>query len=467
MTADPEIMVADSRAAAPAIAAQPSSALVGPEPPRVSAWREFLTRWTPEYASHAKIVNGSIILLIGSIVVSLANFGYNIGVARMLGPSDFSHAAAAVTILMLISAITLAFQLVCTKLIARAEAVEAKAAVFQHLMKRAWIIGVGLGVFMLLTDSVLTAYLRLSSPWIIILLAVGLTIYVPLGVKRGGLQGTCRFRGLAVNMGAEAITKFAGALVLIVMGFGVLGAVAAISASVILAFWLPDKATELRGPAIAGPAGHVGEGRQAIVFFVGQVIISNIDILMVKHFFSPDNAGLYAAIALVGRLLYFAAWSVVSAMFPVSAENKEDNHSGSLLAVPLLLVMAMSAIFVALLAYFPTLVFQSLFGAHFHSAVGDLNLLLSMNAAATGVYAIAVVLITYEMSRSIANTGWLQLVVSGLIVLGITWFHSTLLEVIVVQQVLRVVLLIAVALPFVKVWATAGGGVHEEATARY
>jgi len=435
--------------------------------PQTHAGSEFLARWMPQYASHAKILNGSIILLIGSIVVSLANFGYNIGVARLLGPSDFSHAAAAVTILMLISAITLAFQLVCTKLIARAEAVTAKAAVYQHLRRRSWVIGVGLGIFMLLTARVLTTYLRLSSPWIMILLAIGLTIYVPLGVKRGGLQGTCRFRGLAWNMAAEAITKFAGALVLIAMGFGVLGAVAAISASVILAYCLPDSASELRGPAVEGPAGHVGEGRQAIVFFIGQVIISNIDILMVKHFFRPDDAGLYAAIALVGRLLYFASWSVVSAMFPVSAEHRESGHSGSLLAVPLLLVTAMSVVFVLLLAAFPTLVFQSLFGAHFHSAVGDMNLLLSMNAAATGVYAIAVVLITYEMSRCIANTGWLQLVVSGLIVLGISWFHSTLLEVIVVQQVLRIVLLIAVALPFLKVWATTGGRVHEEATARY
>jgi len=436
--------------------------------PRVSTGREFLTRWAPEYATHAKILNGSIILLIGSIVVSLANFGYNIGVARMLGPSDFSHAAAAVTILMLISAITLAFQLVCTKLVARATTTEAKAAVYQHLRKRAWVIGIGLGIFMVLAAGILTSYLRLSSPWIIFLLAIGLTIYVPLGVKRGGLQGTCRFRGLAVNMGAEAITKFIGALILIVMGLGVLGAVAAISASVILAFCLPDKARELRGPAIAGPAEHMGEGRQAIVFFVGQVIISNIDILMVKHFFRPDDAGLYAAIALVGRLLYFAAWSVVSAMFPVSAESKENTGSAALLAVPLLLVTAMSAVFVLLLAAFPKLVFQSLFGAHFHSAVGDLNLLLSMNAAATGVYAIAVVLITYEMSRRIANTGWLQLVVSGLIVLGITLFHSTLLEVIVVQQVLRVVLLLAVAFPFIRVWVTAmGRGVHEEVAARY
>ena len=435
--------------------------------PPASQRSGLVSRWLPQQDSHAKILNGSIILLIGSIFVSLANFGYNIGVARMLGPADFSHAAAAVTILMLISAVTLAFQLVCTKLVAKADTTEAKAAVFQHLMKRAWMIGIGLGIFMLLANSVLTSYLRLSSPWIIILLAVGLTIYVPLGVKRGGLQGTCRFRGLSWNMASEAVVKFVGAIALIELGYGVLGAVAAISGSVIFAFLLPDSARELRGPAVDRPSAPVGEARQAIVFFVGQVIISNIDILMVKHFFRPEDAGLYAAIALVGRLLYFACWSVVSAMFPVSAEKKEEKASGALLAIPLVLVTAMSVIFVLLLAAFPRLVFQSMFGAHFHTDITGLNVLLGMNAAATGIYSIAVVLITYEMSRRIANTGWLQLVVSGLIVLGITFFHSTLLEVIIVQQVLRILLLCAVAFPFVRMWATAGGGLHEEAAARY
>ncbi len=435
------------------------------EPPetlrRGPAW---LQAW---HASHAKFLGGSIVLLIGSVFVSLANFGYNIGVARMLGAADFSHAAAAVTILMLISAITLAFQLVCTKLVAKEETVEGKAAVYQRLRKRAWTIGVGLGMFMLLASSVLTSYLRLSSPWIIILLAIGLTIYVPLGVKRGGLQGTCRFKGLSWNMVAEAVSKFVGAMVLIELGFGVLGAVAAISASVALAYCLPDGAKELRGTAIPGRPAAIGEAMQAIVFFVGQVVISNIDILMVKHFFRPDVAGLYAAIALVGRLLYFGAWSIVSAMFPVSAEKKEDGTGQPLLALPLLMVTAMSVIFVLLLAAFPEVVFRSLFGTHFPTAVGGLNLLLSLNAAATGTYAIAVVLITYEMSRRIANTAWLQLVVSGLVAVGISWFHSTLLEVIVVQQVLRLLLLLAVSYPFVKTWATAGRRLHEAATARY
>ena len=49
-------------------------------------------------------------------------------------------------------------------------------------------------------------------------------------------------------MVAEAIIKFVGAMVLIELGFGVLGAVAAISASVVLAYCLPDGASELRGP---------------------------------------------------------------------------------------------------------------------------------------------------------------------------------------------------------------------------
>jgi O-antigen/teichoic acid export membrane protein len=431
--------------------------------PSASSWRERLTRLSFSRSAHAKILGGSLIMLFGSIFVSLANFGYNIGVARMLGPADFSHAAAAVTILMLISAITLAFQLVCTKLVAKSESVEAKASVYQLLHKKAWWVGIALGAAMLFASSALASYLRLSSPWVIILLAVGLTIYIPLGVKRGGLQGTCRFRGLSWNMVAEALVKFVGAIILIEMGFGVLGAVAAISGSVIFAYFLPDAAHELRSKA-ARSAGklQLGETVQAIVFFVGQVIISNIDILMVKHFFPPDLAGLYAAIALVGRLLYFGAWSIVSAMFPVSAGTSEERQGPALLALPLLMVTGMSAVFVLFLAAFPQLVFRSLFGAHFVSAVQGLNWLLSMNAAATGIYAISVVLITYEMSRRIANTGWLQLVVSGLIVLGIACFHSTLLEVIVVQEVLRILLLCAVSYPFVKSWVTAGRRLHEE-----
>ena len=154
------------------------------------------------------------------------------------------------------------------------------------------------------------------------------------------------------------------------MGFGVLGAVAAISGfGDPCVTYFPTRRMNCAARLAAGKAS-LGETVQAIVFFVGQVIISNIDILMVKHFFPPDLAGLYAAIALVGRLLYFGAWSVVSAMFPVSAGTNEERQTPALLALPLLMVTAMSQLFVLLLAAFPQLVFRRCSGRTFVADVG-------------------------------------------------------------------------------------------------
>jgi hypothetical protein len=58
-------------------------------------------------------------------------------------------------------------------------------------------------------------------------------------------------------------------------------------------------------------------------------------------------------------------------------------------------------------------------------------------------------MITYEMSYKIANTSWIQLAFSGLLVAGLCEFHSSLREVIMVQLILMVALLILVASPFV------------------
>ncbi len=58
-----------------------------------------------------------------------------------------------------------------------------------------------------------------------------------------------------------------------------------------------------------------------MLYFIGQVILSNLDILLVKHFFPPSEAGIYAAVALVGRVVFMLSWSVVSSMFPVSASH--------------------------------------------------------------------------------------------------------------------------------------------------
>ena len=286
----------------------------------------------------------------------------------------------------------------------------------------------------------------MSDSWLIAVFALGMTFYTPLGVKRGNMQGLCQFGALSRNYILEAASKLALAIVLVELGYGVMGAVGAISASILAAILIPGPrvlaATDL-GTEEMIPASF-GEGIQAIVFFIGQVIINNIDIILVKHFFTAELAGFYAAVALVGRVLYFAAWSIVSAMFPISAAAKDDDTKHVLL--PLLIVLAISIAFIGVLALFPGFIIHLILGESFRSA----EPLLSLYASATGLYALSVVLMTYEMSRKIANTGWLQLLISGALVFLIYTFHSSLRQVIVVQIALMALMLLLVSLPFLR-----------------
>jgi O-antigen/teichoic acid export membrane protein len=386
-------------------------------------------------------------MLLGSVLVSVFNFGYNVAVARLLGPAAFGHAAAAGTLLMLVSAITLSFQLVCTKLIARDDSSAGKSAAYDALLRKAWSVGLIIGSSLVLSSGYIARYLNLPSPWLVIVLAVGLTVYIPLGTKRGGLQGTCNFSSLSWNLILETVIKLLGAFLFIELGYGVNGAVAAVSLSVLLAYFFPAVPAELKAPHQPGARASFSEGMQAIVFFTGQVVINNVDILLVKHFFDNNQAGLYAAIALVGRVLYLASWSVVSAMFPISAGANVESDNGSVLVIPLGIVLFISLLFIIGLGAFPEPVLRATFGSSFQMTP-SMQGLLGLRAAATGTYSLAVVLMAYEMSRKIANTGWMQLAVSGVIVLGIYLFHSTLREVVIVQLVFMVVLLMIVSLPF-------------------
>src|SRR5215813_6430191 len=92
----------------------------------------------------ALVLSGSLIMLVSMMLVNLFNFTYNIVMARMLGPAEFGHINAAVTILLLASCISLAFQLVCTKFVARNETAGAKAAVVHTLLGKAWIASAAL-----------------------------------------------------------------------------------------------------------------------------------------------------------------------------------------------------------------------------------------------------------------------------------------------------------------------------------
>src|SRR5579864_4184465 len=132
-----------------------------------------------------KLLGGSLTLLAGSGLVGITNLIYNVATARLLGPTGFANATAVYTLLMLMSAITLTFQVVCAKYVSKEELPAGKTAVFNLLHRQAWAAGVTLGLLLVLFKGALTTYLNLSDPLLIVLLGLGTAFYIPLGVRRG------------------------------------------------------------------------------------------------------------------------------------------------------------------------------------------------------------------------------------------------------------------------------------------
>lgn len=401
----------------------------------------------------SQILGGSLTLLAGSGLVGITNLVYNVVTARLLGPAGFAHATAVYTILMLVSCVTLAFQVVSAKYIARTPLAEERAKVFANLHRRSWIAGIAIGTLLYLFKGPLTSYLNLPDPVLISLLALGAAFYIPLGVRRGYIQGIHAFRSLAINFMLEGLVRLGGLCLLIALGMGVKGAVLSSVLAVVVCYFAALPSPGLTSLSRRGVSISFREGLQAIVFFSGQTVINNIDIVLVKHFFPPAEAGFYAAVALVGRLVNMCAWSVVNTMFPVSAgAGSEEQDGRPVLMTSLLLVFGILSVLVFGLWLVPSFLWKTLFGAQFGlGTYGALAPLLILYAITTGIYSLSSVIITYEMSRKIANTSWLQLVFSGALALGVYTLHQTLRQVILVQMVLMVALLILLIIPLLRV----------------
>jgi O-antigen/teichoic acid export membrane protein len=400
----------------------------------------------------ARVLSGSMIMLVSSGFVGAMNLLYNLAVAHTLGADKFGHASAVYTVLMLLSSVTLSFQLLCSKFVAKNDSAAEQIGIYRFLHRRAWIYGIGVSGLLFLSSGPISGYLNLPTRNYIIMLAVATLFYVPLGVRRGLMQGRYDFRPLAFNFVTEVLVKLGGAVILMFAGFGVPGVVAAIVASVIVAYLFASPRREHAVYSGALLPAAMGEGIQASVFFVGQVIINNLDIILVKHFFSATQAGVYAAVALVGRVVYMLSWSVVSGMFPFSAGVRSEERDGrAVLGPALLLVVLISSLFTLGIWAAPPRLWHAVLGAGFplggHSTYTSL---LVLYAATTGIYSLSVVLMSYEISRKIGNVSWLQLGFSVAIVAGIYLFHQSLYSVISVQFVLMTALLAVVAIPFLR-----------------
>lgn len=379
------------------------------------------------------IWTGGGVLFASMTVVNLANYAFNLILGRWLGPAAYADLALIATITLVLVFMTTTLQMVGAKYFAGADAL-AGAPLRRWMARWAWCVGLGLATAFIVGAPALTAFFNMASPWPFRLLGAGLPFYVAQAVERGALQGHLRFGALAATYQAETWVRLLGGIGAVAIGWGVNGAVGAISLSFV-ATWVTARLAV--GPLVDGPALTAAARRRisrfagaVVVTLIGEIVFSHSDILVVKRFFPATEAGWYAALAIIGRVVFYAPWAIVATMFPIVAGRHErgERHR-HLLVGSLALVLVIAGAITTTTALAPEFVMGLLFG----DAYLDVAPLLWRYALATSFFTLGNVIVHYQLSIDRTFGSWLTAVASVALPIALWIVHDTLAVVVDVQ----------------------------------
>ena len=282
-----------------------------------------------EFVRHGSIVFASTTL------VNAFNYIFHSLISRRIGVEDYGALSSLFAGLAVMSVPAGILTLVVVKFAAEFRALDDRAGVSAlagAVVRWTAIPAIGAVVIGLLLRGVIAHYLNITNAAavVIALTVLGLTLVLP-GV-RGILQGTQDFGRLAISTAIEAGAKAALGVGLVYAGFGLGGAMFgyACGTALSLVYTLlalrthvvgPRKALTLDGPRLWRTTGGVGLSTLALT------TLGFSDVLLVKHFFDPQLAGLYGAVALTGKVLLFAVGFIPTIVLPKATSRAMSGRS--------------------------------------------------------------------------------------------------------------------------------------------
>lgn len=272
--------------------------------------------------------------LVGSQVISMLQM---LAVSRLLGPEQFGAFGALAVILLLGSTAMAATQVVIARHVASGRT--AQHVGFGPILA----VGVATLAIAAVTAPLLSWALGLSG--LLGLLMVAVT-FVPLtitGGQLGLLQGTERYKRLAVLYVLATSTRVAGAIAGAALGgtarsttVGIaLGAAVGALAGQALLRGLPAW-----GSREEGPREFLVEVLHAAHALIALYALTNVDVLLARVQLTPYDAGLYASGALVARAVFFLPQAVLVAAFPRMVAGSRNVQRQALVGVAALGLLA-------------------------------------------------------------------------------------------------------------------------------
>lgn len=403
-------------------------------------------------------LQNSAILFVGMMIANVLSYVFHFVIGRMVTPTVYGEIESIVSLLTIIVVPATAISLVANRYASLARAhndVSISDEVFRELNKRILWYGTPAFFVALLLTPWVADFLKIEHELAIVFLWSMMLVSFFSAVASGALAGWQKFFWVgAVNVVSSAF-KLIFAVFFVLIGFAVDGIVGAFLLAGLsgygLSLWVVRRARreysreESKGGGIASVTQEMSVKQYAIPVLFGSLavaLLTNIDMVLAKYHLAPEVAGVYGALFIVSKTIYFAGGILSMVMFSMSAEEGErgkieGNMSMQVFRNATILTSLFALLSVAFFALFPEFVLRVFFGAKYVEAAPY----LWWFALASAVSMLAYFLYQYLLSQGKTRIVWWMLGVALVEILVLFFLGSTLVEIIAITLGAQVVAL--------------------------
>jgi O-antigen/teichoic acid export membrane protein len=263
-------------------------------------------------------------------------------------------------------------------------------------------------------------FFKIYNSSLIAIAAVSTFIGFIATVNTGLLQAKLSFHFLAIANLIAASSKLVVGLILVFLGFEIFGAMWA----VFLSFLLPYVVSFI-------PLRFLFNKGLAAATTLGATSFISVDMILVKHFFDPHQAGLYAVLSLIGRVIFYFTAPIGTVMFPLVVQKyeKKEDYSG-IFKLSLILVLVPSVMLTTFYFLFPE------FTVEFFSKKKESLVVapyLGYFGIFTTIYSLVSVLVNYFLSINKTKI-FIPTCIGAIMQAVLIWFfHQTFIQIIVIS----------------------------------
>jgi O-antigen/teichoic acid export membrane protein len=326
-------------------------------------------------ARNSPFLKHNLIFFLGSLGVSALNYLYYPVLGRLMPPSHFGEVQALMTLYVQAATFLniLAFITVHVTVNNRNE--NERNLVLAGLERIAIIFGGGMLTLALLSVSWLRSFLNFEEVWPFVMLAVTLAASIPLALRMAFLRGSKAFARASITDGVGSFAKLMFSPLLVVIGWKTFGAVTGLALSQVISLWLVigwSRTAGFNGFGLTSKAASLKKLKPqlsygAVVFLASSSVTAmlGLDILAVKHYFPSTEAGLYAGVATVGRIVYFLTAPFIAVLVSSVSVRQSVQKNYLQLRGCIGLILVLGSATVLFMKLFPELTIRLLVGSKY------------------------------------------------------------------------------------------------------